>query len=231
MGDTGNALLAAAAITAALYHRERTGNGQAVSTSIVNAGLLHTSYAWIHEDGTPGGWSHVDGDQYGLSPYHRMFRCADDRWVFVVAADEGARSRLLSLAGEAGAVGLDDPAKVAALLEDRFLGDDAASWSAALDRARVPAEIVDETFCRTLFDDPEARSRRLVSQTWAGGVGRFEDPGILVDLSEMPAAVQRGPSRCGEHTRELLLEYGYTDAEADALAADRAVLDAPIERS
>ena len=40
MGDTGNAMLAAIAITAALYHRERTGQGQAVSTSIVNAQLL-----------------------------------------------------------------------------------------------------------------------------------------------------------------------------------------------
>ena len=37
MGDTGNALLAAIAITAALYHRDRTGEAQAVSTSIVNA--------------------------------------------------------------------------------------------------------------------------------------------------------------------------------------------------
>ena len=54
MGDTGNALLAAIAITSALYHRDRTGEGQEVGTSIVNAGLLHTSYAWIHADGTPG---------------------------------------------------------------------------------------------------------------------------------------------------------------------------------
>ncbi len=71
MGDTGNALLAAIAIIAALYHRDKTGEGQAVSTSIVNAGLLHTSYAWIHADGTPGDWGHVDGDQFGLSPFYR----------------------------------------------------------------------------------------------------------------------------------------------------------------
>ncbi|MCU1452274.1 MAG: L-carnitine dehydratase/bile acid-inducible protein, partial [Acidimicrobiales bacterium] len=230
MGDTGNALLAATAITAALYHRERTGEGQAVSTSIVNAGLLHTSYAWIHEDGTPGGWSHVDGDQYGLSPFHRMFRCVDDRWIFVVAADDDVRARLLSLvAGEPAAL-LDDPAKAAALLEARFAEADAATWAAALDDAAVPAEIIDETFCRTLFDDPEARSRRLVSETWTTGVGRFEDPGILVDLSAMPAVVPRAPSRCGEHTREVMLEHGYTHEQIDALAADRAVLDAPIER-
>ena len=76
MGDTGNALLAAIAITSALYHRDRTGEGQAVSTSIVNAGLLHTSYAWIHSDGSAPDWGHVDGDQFGLSPYYRLYRCA-----------------------------------------------------------------------------------------------------------------------------------------------------------
>ena len=83
MGDTGNAMLAAIAIVSALYHRDQTGRGQAVSTSIVNAQLLATSYAWIREDGKPGLWDHVDGDQYGLSPLYRMYRCADDRWIFV----------------------------------------------------------------------------------------------------------------------------------------------------
>ena len=66
MGDTGNALLAAIAITSALYHRDRTGHGQEVATAIVNAGLLHTSYAWVHADGSPGEYRHVDGDQVGI---------------------------------------------------------------------------------------------------------------------------------------------------------------------
>jgi crotonobetainyl-CoA:carnitine CoA-transferase CaiB-like acyl-CoA transferase len=61
-------------------------------------------------------------------------------------------------------------------------------------------------------------------------VGRFEDPGLLVDFSATPAVVQRGPSMCGEHTRELLLELGYPDGEIDALVADRAVLDVPVAR-
>ncbi len=92
MGDTGNAMLAAIAITAALYHRDRTGEGQAVSTSIVNAQLLTTSYAWIHADGTPAEWGHVDGGQHGLSPFYRMYRCGDGRWVFVAATTSDQRA-------------------------------------------------------------------------------------------------------------------------------------------
>ena len=226
MGDTGNALLAAIAITAALYHRELTGEGQAVSTSIVNAGLLHTSYAWIHDDGTPADWGHVDDGQYGLSPFYRLYECADDSWIFVAAVRPDERRRLLAALGEDG-VALDDRDKLSALLEQRFLARPASEWFVDLD-STVPMEVVDELFCRELFDDPHARSFGLVAETWAGGVGRFEDAGILVDLSATPATVQRGPARCGEHTRAVLLEHGYTDDEVDVLVADGAVLDAPV---
>src|SRR3546814_9068941 len=44
-GDTGNGFLSAIAICNALYHRDRTGEGQFVDTSIINAALLNTSYA------------------------------------------------------------------------------------------------------------------------------------------------------------------------------------------
>ena len=201
--------------------------GQAVATSIVNAGLLHASYAWIHADGTPGPWGHVDGDQYGLSPFYRMYRCADDRWIFVAALDPESRRRLVDALGERG-VDLDDD-KVAALLEERLASRPAGDWFADLDPV-VPVEIVDELFCRRLFDDEEARASGLVATTWAGSVGRFEDPGLLVGFSETPGIVQRGPSMCGEHTREILLELDYGEAEVDAMAADRVVLDAPVER-
>ena len=92
----------------------------------------------------------------------------------------------------------------------------------------MPVEIVDENFCRTLFDDAELRASGLVSETWAGGVGRFEDPGLLVEFSMTPGVIRRGPCLCGEHTREILLELGYDDTEVDALAADGVVRDEPV---
>jgi crotonobetainyl-CoA:carnitine CoA-transferase CaiB-like acyl-CoA transferase len=229
MGDTGNALLAAIAIISALYHRDRTGEGQAVGTSIVNAGLLHTSYAWIHADGTPAEWGHVDQAQYGLSPAYRMYRCADDRWVVVAALRPPHRRDLLRIVagGDLDEGGLDegDDDKLAVVLEERFRRRPADEWFAALDPL-VPVEVVDEEFCRTLFDDGEARSERLVVETQSATVGRFEDPGLLVDLGATPGVVQRGPSACGEHSREILRELGLTDSEVDALVAGRVVLDA-----
>ena len=216
LGDTGNALLAAIAIVAALYHRDRTGEGQFVSTSIVNAHLLATSYAWIHADGTPADWGHVDAGQYGLAPHHRMYRAADDRFVFVAATSHAHRAAFAAAVGP-----VDD-------LAAAFLTRGADEWFAVLDGAGVPVEIVDEHFCRDLFDDPEARAAGLVVETQAGNVGRFEDAGLLVDLSATPGTVQRGPCLCGEHSRALLREHGYSDAGIDALVADNIVRDEPV---
>ncbi len=226
MGDTGNALLAAIAMTLALYHRDRTGDGQAVSTSIVNACLLNTSYAWIHADGTPGPWLHADRDQYGLGAFYRLYRVSDG-WVFVAAVSDAHRRALLDTLGVAtDTVPLGgDPAD---RLAEALAGRPALDAFKVLDDAGVPVEIVDEQFCRDLFDDPEMRERGWVASTSAGGVGTFEDPGVLVDLSATPGVIQRGPCLCGEHTREILVELGYTEAEVDALAAARVVLDAPV---
>ena len=230
MGDTGNAMLAAIAITAALYHRERTGQGQAVSTSIVNAQLLSTSYAWIHADGTPGDWQHVDGGQHGLSPYYRLFRCGDNRWLFIAAERPEQQARLRSTL-DLGPEEPDDQATVTAGLERRLRERPAAEWCTVLDDVGVPVEQVDEEFCRALFDDPEARRDQLIAETWAGGVGRFEDPGLLVNLSATPGVVQRGPCLCGEHTREILLEHGYTTGQVDKLVSASVVLDVPAART
>ncbi|MCU1388310.1 MAG: L-carnitine dehydratase/bile acid-inducible protein, partial [Ilumatobacteraceae bacterium] len=226
MGDTGNALLAAVAIVGALYHRERTGQGQAVSTSIVNAGLLHTSYAWVHADGTPAPWGHVDKDQYGLSTWYRMYPCADDSWLVVAALHSPDQRALLDivLAGSSPVdTATDDVA--AGLLEQRFVQESAGHWFSLLD-GHVPVEIVNESFCRELFDDADARAAQLVVETQSLAVGRFEDPGLLIGFDETPGIVRRGPTACGEHTRELLIELGRSDAEIDALIADRVVLSA-----
>jgi crotonobetainyl-CoA:carnitine CoA-transferase CaiB-like acyl-CoA transferase len=228
MGDTGNALLAAIAITAALYHREKTGDGQEVSTSIVNAGLLHTSYAWIHEDGEAAEWGRVDGQQYGLSPLYRLYQCGDDGWVFLAAVRPEDRTRLATALGEPESV-INDAESCVDLLGRRLRERPAKAWYASLDEAGVPVELVDETFCRSLFDDPQARAAGLVAETWAGNVGRFEDPGLLVNLSSSSGVVQRGPCMCGEHSRELLSAYGYSEAEVDALVADGVILDAGVE--
>ena len=92
----------------------------------------------------------------------------------------------------------------------------------------MPVEIVNEEFCRELFDDPEARALDLVAETWSGSVGRFEDPGLLVNVSPASGIVQRGPCMCGQHTASILSELGFSRKEIQALIDEKAVMDAPV---
>jgi crotonobetainyl-CoA:carnitine CoA-transferase CaiB-like acyl-CoA transferase len=164
----------------------------------------------------------------GLSPYYRLYRCGDDSWLFLAAVTPQERDRLSELVG-----GFDPSApaaEVAGLLEVRFGDKSATEWFVALDEAAIPAEVVNEEFCRTIFDDPQARLLGLVSETWSSGVGRFEDPGILVNVFPTTPVIQRGPCMCGEHTRQILLEYGFSDQEVDTFVTEGAILDAPSSR-
>jgi crotonobetainyl-CoA:carnitine CoA-transferase CaiB-like acyl-CoA transferase len=156
-----------------------------------------------------------------------MYECADGLWLFLAAVSDDERGLLARAVGGLGGDVAD--AEAAALLAARFSEKPAAEWFATLDQAAVPVEIVNEEFCRTIFDDPEARRLQLVSATWSGGVGKFEDPGLLVNLSPADGVIQRGPCLCGEHSREILVEHGFSDAEVDVLAKEGAILDAPVE--
>ena len=187
MGDTGNAMLSAIGIVMALLHRARSGNGQAVSTSIVNACLLNTSYAWIHDDGTPGTWDHVDREQFGLRPLYRMYPTRDG-WVAIAVVRDTHR---LALAGALGIDELPDDDLLAKVLEEWFVGHTSLGAFTALDDAGVPVEIVDELFCRTVFDDPTMVASGLIARTTAPGIGSFEDPGLLVGMSSSPGAAHR----------------------------------------
>src|SRR4051794_14387008 len=69
--------------------------------------------------------------------------CADDTWLFVAAIESQQQAALDALS--------DD-------LEATFATRVAGDWFVELDQSGVPAEVVDETFCRAMFDDPEMRA-------------------------------------------------------------------------
>ena len=110
-------------------------------------------------------------------------------------------------------------------LEAYFEAAVASEAFTALDDGGVPIEVVDEYFCRNLFDDPQARRLGLVSETHSSAVGRFEDPGLLVNISPSEPIIQRGPCASGEHTSHILSELGYSAAQVKAMVEGRAVLD------
>jgi crotonobetainyl-CoA:carnitine CoA-transferase CaiB-like acyl-CoA transferase len=209
MGDLGNGYLSAIGIIEALYHRNRTGDGQMVNTAILKACLLSSSYAYVGADGTPATRPRLDAWQLGTSALYRLYETADG-WLCLAALTDTHWANLgpaidrpeLVADGRfatAGARAVNDGA-LARTLEAVFATRVADDWLSVLDAHGVPAEV----------------SRREFSDGPSGPV---------VDLSDTPATYHHVPPRVGQHTREVLASFGYNASTIDALIAEGAAFD------
>jgi crotonobetainyl-CoA:carnitine CoA-transferase CaiB-like acyl-CoA transferase len=220
LGDTGNGFLSAIGVIQALYHRARTRRAQTVDTSILNAGMLVASMAALKADGSSLPRPQLDAMQLGLDPRYRLYECADG-WLCVAALADDQWDRLLTtLAVEDDAAAVD-----AAAVEGGFRTRAVADVFAALDGAGVPCEIASNTFSRGMYDDPEMREHGLVVEQQHPKVGRFRHFGETITFSDTPQHIQGPPPICGQHTREILREYGYEDTEIDKLVDTRAIFE------
>ena len=226
MGDTGNGFLAAIAICQALFEREKTDKGQFCETAIVNAQMFNTSHAAAHADGRPIERPLLDAMQTGFSAGVRIYPTRDE-WLCLTLVRERhwhALARALELpelaAGgrygtpEARTAHDDDVAK---LLEHRFATGTAQSFFDRLDAAGVPCEIASETANLKLWREPKFIADQFVAKYQHRVIGEMGQPGLAFQFSDTPTRVQSAPMMVGEHTRQILTDLGYSEAEANAL--------------
>jgi crotonobetainyl-CoA:carnitine CoA-transferase CaiB-like acyl-CoA transferase len=216
LGDTGNGFLSAIGVIQALYHRTLTGEAQSVDTSILNAGLLVASMAALKPDGVAAPRPALDRMQLGLGPLYRLYKTSDG-WVCLAAVKESHRRALSAVTGS-DSLGSED-------LERWFSGRTAAEAFSSLDQQGVPCEICDPDFGRRIHDDPEMQARELVIRQEHPKLGRFEHFGRTINFSETPVRIFGPPPVCGQHTREIMLEYGFDEAEIDKFIDTKAVFE------
>ena len=213
LGDTGNGFLSASAICNALMEREKTGKGQFVDTSIVNAGLLNTSYAVARPDGSAVDRPRLDKDQTGYGDHYRLYRCSDGVWIQVAAVNDTQKAAFDNIAR-----GSD------------FQNATAAEWQARLTEAGVPVAISDAKASLTMFDDASMKERGWTVEYQHPYVGKLEQIGTTYSLSDTPTVEQTPPLIVGDNSVSLLIELGYSEEEIDAMAKDFAILcDPPRE--
>ena len=227
--DITAGVLAAMGVLAALHHRNATGQGQLVDTSLFEAGIMHTYWqsAICFATGTPPG---PMGSAHPLNGPYQAFPTADG-WINVGAANQRNWERML---GVIGAPGLNaDPrftnnagrmANLAALeeiLNGIFRGRKSATWLDALEEAGVPAGPV--LSVAEMHADPQALAREMIVETPHKTAGMVKTIGLPVKFSETPGGVRHGAPVLGQHTREVLRAHAYTDTEIDTLAAADAI--------
>jgi crotonobetainyl-CoA:carnitine CoA-transferase CaiB-like acyl-CoA transferase len=204
--DAASGLLSVIGILQALAERERTGVGQRVETDILRAGMLLASDAFLGPDSLPRR-GHLDREQTGLGPWCRLYETGDG-WLCVVAPSDDERAAMRRV------LGVDtsgDDHEVAAAFAAAFRTAPAAEWQARLDLAGVGCELAQER-TDTWPDQPDAVANGWIAEFDHPVWGRMQQPGPFLAASTDPG-LHAGPPVIGEHTAEVVLELGWSDAD------------------
>lgn len=223
--DITAGILAAMGVLAAYSNRLRTGKGQAVDTSLFEAGITHTYWQSAIAMATgiaPGPM----GSAHPLNAPYEAFETADG-WITIGAANQTNWLRLLKAIGAEALA--DDPRfavnrdrminrqDLAGTLAPIFRAHSSAEWLARLEAGGVPAGPVLDV--NAMHRDPQALAREMVVEVEHPRVGRMKTLGLPVKFSETPGRVHGPAPLLGEHSRAILAEAGYASAEIDALIA------------
>ena len=229
ISDITAGVLGALGILAAVHERQSSGKGQRVDTSLFEAGIMHTFWqsAIYMASGEVAG---PMGSAHPLNAPYQAFETADG-WINVGSANQTNWLKMLDAVGAPELA--DDPRftdneararnrdVLAAALTTIFRQHDKDHWLACLDGAGVPAGPVLDI--AEMHADPQAIARGMITETPHSTLGTVKTLGSPILFSETPSTITRGAPVLGEHTREVLAEYGYSDDEVDQLIADSAV--------
>jgi crotonobetainyl-CoA:carnitine CoA-transferase CaiB-like acyl-CoA transferase len=222
-------IFAAHGVSLALLERERSGRGQRVDTSLLEAmiGILSWGAGMYFETGAAPGPA---GHHHPLSSPYGRFR-ARDGYLNIAAGNDAMWASLARCLGSEA--WLDDRrfadfgarvrnrAALSEAIERALAQADVADWVARLNAAGVPCGPVLDL--EQVFADPQVLARGMRVELPHPERGSFLTTGLPVKLGATPGAIDRRPPLHGEHGEEILAECGLTPEEIAGLR-ERAVI-------
>jgi formyl-CoA transferase len=229
LSDLACGLYGAYGILAALEHRERTGQGQLVDTSLLEAAMALTVWEST-EYWTTGRTPEAVGSAHRFAAPYQAIRAADG-YVTIGANNDKLFEKLCEAIDrldllenpqfKSNADRVANRTVLIAEIERTTETRSRSAWLERLERAGVPCGPIN-TYPETLAD-PHTLAREMVVDLVHPGAGEIKALGIPVKLSDTPGAVDRPAPLVGQHTAEILTELGYSDAEQRDLR-DRGVI-------
>ncbi|MET0486439.1 MAG: CaiB/BaiF CoA-transferase family protein [Candidatus Rokuibacteriota bacterium] len=229
--DLTTGIFCAFGIVNALLHRVSTGLGQRVDASLLETAVTLLNY---HAEGylLTGAQPKALGSSHpSLSPY-RTFKCRDGQWVFIAGANDRFWQRL------APALGLghmaSDPRfavniervknrrELEEALETAIAKHDREPLLKVLEEAGVPATPVNTV--AQVMEDPQTAARGMIQRVVHPRLGEIPVVGTPVKFSRMKAGVRTPAPQQGEHTDQVLAEFGYSPSDIAALRAKKVVV-------
>ncbi len=225
--DMGTGLYTCVAILMALLEREKSNQGQYIDMTLYDCAiaLMHPHVSNYYLSG--GKVPEITGNQHSnLAPYDKFSTKTVD--IFVAAGNNPAFRKLCKELGNPelskDSRFLNNPDRLANIsdlrdeLSELMKNVNGEDLCKRLLLAGIPAGPVHNT--EQVMNHPHSIHRNMAAELdWYKGTG------IPIKFSRTPGSINSPPPKFSEHARSILAEHGFSDAEIDSLAADRALVE------
>ena len=219
--DITAGLLAASGILAALIHRDKTGEGQKVDTSLYEAGIVHT-YWQSAIAGATGISPGPLGSAHPLTAPYQAFK-TKDKWITVGASNQNTWLMLLKAINRED---LNDNEKFSSnasrkknlnelveILNDELIKKRSEEWLKIFDENGLPCGPINSI--TDMFKDPQTIEREMIIEVNNTKAGTSKAIGMPIKFSKSKTEKSKGAPDLGEHTRAIMKNFGYKDEQID----------------
>jgi crotonobetainyl-CoA:carnitine CoA-transferase CaiB-like acyl-CoA transferase len=214
--DITAGILGATGVLAALINRDKTGKGQRVDTSLYEAGIVHT-YWQSAIAGATGKSPGPLGSAHPLTAPYQAFKTKDN-WITIGASNQNNWMNLLN-AIERVDLQEDNRFKdnnsrmknleaLAPILQEELLKKTSNEWIKIFDEKGLPCGPINSI--TEMHNDPHTLDRKMVIEVDNKKAGKSKAIGMPIKFSDTNANTEIGAPNFGQHTDEILMQFGYS---------------------
>ena len=213
--DIFTGMMAYGSVMTALYHRDRTGEGQWIEAALLDGQVAALSYHGTAFLGTGVEPQRMGSGHPSLVPYQSF--PASDGYFILGCANQGLWERLCQAIDQPDLP--EDPrfitntdrvahrSECVDLLSDIFRKETVSHWVSKIEQAGIPCGPIN--LVSDVVNDPQVLARNMVVNIPHPNIPDLKVPNSPLKLTETPPSVRRPPPLLGQHNEEVLLELGY----------------------